>query len=156
MFFTRYSPPPSEAIHFEKPSLTEQSHKKSCDINSIISSYKRTGVLSPDHRIKDGFFADVSNIGDFQVMQNALVKSRSEFESLPADVREQFANDPARFANEFFNPAFDDKFIKLGIKRASHADEGTQANPADVRLSAEQQQALGSAAPSGADVTGQS
>ena len=46
------------------PSLARQSEKAYSDINVIMRKYVKTGVLPPQTR--EGFFADVSKVGDYR------------------------------------------------------------------------------------------
>lgn len=76
-------------------SLTEQHHKKTCDINKIIARYAKTGLI--DHvRKHQGTYGDVSG-HDFKTAQDLIAEQKSIFHELPAEVRAEFDNDPANY-----------------------------------------------------------
>lgn len=80
---------------FTGESLTEQHHKKSCDINNIMAKYQKTGLI--DHMAThQGTYGDVSG-ADFQNAQNLVAEQKSIFHELPASVRAEFDNDPANY-----------------------------------------------------------
>ncbi len=75
--------------------LTEQHHARSCDINTIMAKYLKTGVL--DHVSKyAGTYGDVSQ-ADYQKSMNLIKSVESEFEDLPAYVRDEFENDASQY-----------------------------------------------------------
>lgn len=76
-------------------SLTEQHHKKSCDINTIVAKYRKTGLL--DHiKTHGGTYGDVTGM-DFKEAQDLIATQKSIFTDLPATVRAKFDNDPAEY-----------------------------------------------------------
>lgn len=83
----------------QKPEkVTEQHHKKACDINNILAKYRKTGLI--DHiQTYQGQYGNVTG-ADFQNAQNLVAEQKSIFEELPAEVRDQFDNDPANYLNK--------------------------------------------------------
>lgn len=76
-------------------SLTEQSHKKECEINNILKKYQRTGVI--EHRNEhQGQYADIPSIS-FREAQEVIATASSMFEELPSSARKKFNNDPETF-----------------------------------------------------------
>ncbi len=75
------------------PSRTEQSHREACDVNGILAKYRRTGVLPPMK--SDGMYGDFVGLPDYQESLNLVNRAREAFDSLPAQVRRNFENDPA-------------------------------------------------------------
>lgn len=86
----------------ELPSMTRQADAESCDINTIMKRYEKTGVLPP--YTSPGFFADVSALGDFHVVTDTVAKVTAVFEQLPAALRSEFGNDVAEFVNWATDP----------------------------------------------------
>lgn len=76
-------------------SLTRQSELKYADINLIMAKYDKSGVLPPATR--DGFFADVTSVGDYRDAIHRVRQADGYFMKLPAKVRSKFDNDPAVF-----------------------------------------------------------
>lgn len=83
-----------------KDGRTKQSFKDETDVNQIIAKHTRMGTLSHLEQW-GGQYGDWSDF-DFQDAQNQIANANSMFETLPAAVRSQFHNDPARFL-EFVN-----------------------------------------------------
>lgn len=77
------------------PSMTEQHHKKACDINTIMAKYRKTGLI--DHMsTHQPTYGDVTG-ADFETAQKLVAEQKSIFQDLPAAVRAEFDNDPAQY-----------------------------------------------------------
>lgn len=75
-------------------SLTEQHHARSCDINSIMAKYLKTGVI--DHISKyEPQYGDVC-MQDYKQAQDLVARVKTEFEELPGYVRARF-NDVSHY-----------------------------------------------------------
>lgn len=74
---------------------TEQSHKQECDINYIMTRYRKTGQLPV--REHEPVYADVSNLKTFQQAQDLVAQGLSKFNALPAAVRAKYKNDPKQW-----------------------------------------------------------
>lgn len=74
-----------------------QSWKATCDMSTIIERYIRTGDSSIlNHRV--GFYADVTDLPtNYAELANTLHNADLFFNALPADVKEQFEFNPAKF-----------------------------------------------------------
>lgn len=83
-------------IDCSRDGLTEQSHKKSCDINYIIKKYEKTGLLEHLNEY-GGQYSDVSTVDDYLSGQLKVKAAQDAFMSLPASLRKRFENDPAKF-----------------------------------------------------------
>lgn len=144
-FWTRFDPPPSVNLTFTKPSLTEQSHRKECNINCIIDRYKRTGVLGTIEQTRDMFYGDFANVGTFHEAQNLLAESREKFMALPSNVREAFGNDVTKFLDALRDNSQIGKLIDLGIVKKVAENIATPENPVDMSISPEKQAAIDNA-----------
>ena len=83
-------------------SMTEQHHKKSCDINTILAKYQETGLI--DHVTRhQGAYGDVTG-ADYQNAMNLIAEQKSIFHELPAAVRRQFGDDPANYLDLVCQP----------------------------------------------------
>jgi phage internal scaffolding protein len=76
--------------------LTEQSHKKSCDMHHIMKNAERTGVIEHLNAYPAGY-GDMPSSTDFHEHMNAVVAAQEMFESVPSEIRKKFGNDPAEF-----------------------------------------------------------
>ncbi len=82
--------------------MTEQHHAKSCDINTIMAKYQKTGLI--DHVTQhQGTYGDVSG-ADFKKAQDLVAEQKSIFYELPSEVRTQFDNDPANYLDLVCEP----------------------------------------------------
>lgn len=78
------------------PGLTEQRHMKECDIHNILGKQKRGQMIT--HLAKHaGTYGDYTNAPDFMTAQLIVTNAMTMFESIPADIRARFGNDPAAF-----------------------------------------------------------
>ena len=94
-------------------SLTHQSFKEECDINTIMRRFAVTGELPDNVRVPQ--YQEFDGVFDFQTAMNLVRTSQEAFEAMPATVRDRFNNDPARFM-DFVNDADNyDEALKMGI-----------------------------------------
>ena len=102
------------AVEFEPDSsLTQQSFKEECDINTIMRRFAVTGELPENVRVPQ--YQEFDGVFDFQTAMNLVRTSQEAFEAMPATVRDRFNNDPARFM-DFVNDADNyDEALKMGI-----------------------------------------
>lgn len=89
---------------FKEESMTEQAHKDSCDIHHIMKQYEQHGMITHVNQ-HEGIYADLISYPDFQEAQNRIAEAISVFETIPAEIRQDFGNDPARFLDFIQNPA---------------------------------------------------
>lgn len=113
-FFTRYSVPPSPAIEFIEPSLTEQHFKDECDINNIVARYEATGVMpSGTAQPLFGDFAEFPT--DLLSSQKFFDDAEERFMQLPAAVRKEFNNSPLELLQALQTEGNRQRFIDLGL-----------------------------------------
>lgn len=74
-------------------SATKQSSQHETDINVIMGKYLQTGDVSIFNQ-RVGDYGDVSEIGDYAECQAVLKNAQESFATLPAKIRDAFANDP--------------------------------------------------------------
>lgn len=111
---------------FKEPSLTEQHHRETVSIHSILKKYQATGVI--DHLAKHkGSYFDYTDAPDFQTAQQMVANAASMFETIPSEIRADFANDPAQFIDFMQNPENRNEIEAYGLD-ASHLGE-TEEKP---------------------------
>lgn len=93
--------------------ITEQSFKDACDINRIMSKWR--GPLPPVCMAARETFRDVSNVEDFQSIQNAVLDATEAFKTLSANMRARFGHDVVNLIDFVRNPANMEEAIKLGL-----------------------------------------
>lgn len=94
-------------------SLTKQSFREECDINTIVRNFGLTGELPDD--VRPPTYGDFIGIFDFHSAMNAVALAKEAFDALPADVRARFHHDPGAFVDFCSNPANLDEMRKLGL-----------------------------------------
>ena len=119
---------------FPQETLAQQNFRDQCDINRIVKQYGVTGQVPVTLRtpIQEDFVA----VTDYHTAMTAVRKGRESFESLPAEVRYRFKNDPGRFVDFCLNPDNLDVAIKLGLSPERLVD---QAQPEPVLTGGESQ-----------------
>lgn len=93
-------------------SIVDESKRDDADLNVLVRRWMR-GEAVP--QFAPGAFADVSEVGGFQKMQERLLEVESAFRKLPLEVREHFRNSPALFADAFSDPAQLSMLEEMGV-----------------------------------------
>lgn len=107
----------SVALLCEDRSLTKQADAEACDINKIMARYEKQGILN-HVSLNQGFYADVSNVPDYQGSLAVVESAETLFMSLPADLRARFENDPQKYFDFVSNPANKPELEKLGLLKS--------------------------------------
>ena len=87
-------------------SLTQQHFQEESEINNIIRSYDKNGVIDHIQR-GNAIYGDFSNITDFSDALHQIKEAQNEFMNVPSEIREKFQND----AGQFFKFASDENNI---------------------------------------------
>ncbi len=86
-----------------KDGRTKQCYKDECDIDKIMTRFSVTGTIS--HLTKyEGVYADFSEF-DFHTQSTMLARGGEIFAALPAELRKEFSQSPARFFKYVNDPA---------------------------------------------------
>ncbi len=86
---------------------TKQCYKDECDIQKIMDRFARTQTIS--HLAKhEGVYADFSDF-DFHEQTMKLTRGREIFDELPAELRTEFQQSPAKFFAYVNDPVNVDK-----------------------------------------------
>jgi len=97
-----------------EPSLTQQQYKDECDINNIMRKYQKTGEFNHLTR-KEGVYGDFSDIKDYQGMLDTVLYAQKAFETLPAQVRLKFRNNPGELIDFLQDDRNYNEAVKLGL-----------------------------------------
>lgn len=117
------------ALYCLDDSRAQQQFKDECDINTIVRRFGLTGELPENVRMPvEGDFTAVT---DYQTALNLIIAADEGFMQLPAEVRAEFNNDPAKLVSFCSDPANLDRARALGIARPAP----TPPDPVIVRLS---------------------
>ncbi len=95
-------------------SRTKQSMKKECDVNRIVASFQKTGLIT---HLAEGYpiFADVSELGDYRSVIEQVRAVDKYFAGLPAAVRTAFGNDASNFMDYLESGATVEELEKAGL-----------------------------------------
>lgn len=100
----------------QPPSLTKQEFKRESDINNILKQYSKTGMLNHlNIRAAQGMYADLPDAVDFQDSLHLVRQAEATFMTLPAKLRDRFANDPANFLEFCSDPRNLEEMRELGL-----------------------------------------
>lgn len=117
MSMTSERPSNTRKRHFAPdtgPSLAKQSSKDECDINFIMKRYAKTGILEHlnEHQ---GDYGDFSDAKDFTESQKIVLEASEMFDTIPASIRKQFENSPAKFLDFVQDSENQEAMIDLGL-----------------------------------------
>lgn len=102
-------------VQNDEPSMTDQSQAKACDVNEILLRYQKTGEIT--HLAKNrGVYADISTFTDLHTALSQVRKAQEGFDSLPAQLRARFNNDPLKFVEYLNDEKNLEESIQLGLR----------------------------------------
>jgi len=119
-FYTAYGPRKECKLSFldqdgnPLPSKTKQCHKKECDINNIIKQYDKRGLITHVNQAAKQY-GDYSEINEYKVNLEMVIKAQQSFDGVPSEIRKQFANDPGLFFEFVTNPENQDQMVEMGL-----------------------------------------
>lgn len=100
-------------IVFPLVGRTKPEFQKDADIKNILKRYEKTGQVPGNPRVP--LTGDFSSVPDFQAAMELIARAKEQFESLPAEIRSRFANDPTVFLDFMSKEENKEEAIKLGI-----------------------------------------
>ena len=106
----------ASALSCPEPTMTKQSFKDDCDINVIMDRYARTGVL-PQSATPPKALDLVGLPAPYKEAMDYIISANTAFAEMPAKIRAQFDNDPARFVEFCSNPDNRNAIIEMGLAR---------------------------------------
>ncbi len=99
-------------------SLTKQASMRECDINTILSQYEKTGLLTHVNE-HHGDYADYSDVVDLHTAIGVVHDAESMFSSLPSAIRSEFQNSPVKFLDFVSDPTNEDRMVEMGLLHRS-------------------------------------
>lgn len=117
-------------FHNNEPSLTDQQFEAETNVNNIMKKHMGSMDSAYQHSLKTGVYADLTNITDYQSMLETVRHAQEAFDTLPAQTRFKFENDPAKLISFLSDPKNKDEALSLGLIQspALSDDEKTQKN----------------------------
>lgn len=101
------------AFFDDSESMTQQSFKEECDINTIVRRFGVTGEMPENVRVPQ--YADFEESFDFMSAMNLIREAQESFMAMPSAVRDRFGHDPARFVDFFNDPENRPEAERLGV-----------------------------------------
>ncbi len=116
-FKTAYGNNPRQKFATRGPSRTHQSEVAQCDINTIMSKYEKTGILSHTTSFEPHFADFTDTPTDYQESMNAVIEADEMFSQLPAKIRRRFHNNAGAFIDFAADPDNADEMVRLGLAK---------------------------------------
>jgi hypothetical protein len=128
-FFTKYNLPKVPGWNSDQESKVQEQFADACQTDTIIRKYNMMGV-NPFIASGGSQYLDTTEIPSFVVAQNSQVKVREYFEGLPSDIRLEFNNDPAQFAEAVLDPQNGEYLREIGVLAPLPAEKEGEIQPA--------------------------
>lgn len=93
--------------------LTVQSERDECDINTIVRRFGLGQELPPVSVAPQ--YGDFTGVSDYHTALNLLKEADERFMSMPADVRSRFDNDAGKFLAFCYDEKNVDEMAKLNL-----------------------------------------
>lgn len=131
-----YRPHEPVLAQINGPSRTRQEFAEESDVNVLMKRYERTGVLPQYGAERKPMFLDLADVPSFHEAMDLLVQAEYAFGRLPATVRKEFDNDPARFVEFAENRDNLDQMRKWGLAPPAEVEEPAPPAPGAPLLGA--------------------
>ena len=107
---------PKKPCFFETTgeSLTQQHFADESEINNILRSHDRNGVIEHIHR-GNAIYGDFSEITDLSDALVQIQEAQKEFLNIPSEIREKFKNDAGEFFKYASNPDNEEGMRQMGL-----------------------------------------
>lgn len=94
-------------------SMTQQSFRDECDINTIVKRFGLTGELPTNFRTPQ--YGDFDNVMDYQTALNAVRQAGEAFMEMPAELRARFNHDPQQLMDFVAKESNREEAERLGL-----------------------------------------
>lgn len=95
------------------PGRTKQEFKKDTDVNVIVRTFQKTGVIN-FRDSNEAKYGDIDPV-DFHQAMNTVARAGEMFDALPANIRKKFGHDPGEFLEYIQNPDNAAEARELGL-----------------------------------------
>lgn len=102
---------------------TKQSFRSECDINAIVKRWQSTGVLEHLNQ-REARYGNFENVHDYLEALSRVREAQSDFDALPATLRQTCGNDPAEFVAFINNAENADELREIGLSRLADSLHG--------------------------------
>ena len=104
--------PRKEPKEYEE-TLTVQYLAEDCDLRKMMEKHRITGQI--DVKVGDPYYADFSEVKDYQSALNQVMAAEEVFNSLPAKIRDRFGHNAGKLLEFLQNPDNKQEAIELGL-----------------------------------------
>lgn len=98
-----------------EPSLTQQHHAESADLNVIVARFGLKDVAIPPAAADPNYYGDFTDVPDFRQALDNTRDAVERFNRLPAPIRNRFENDPVKLYAFVTDETNVEEAIKLGL-----------------------------------------
>lgn len=126
-----YSERVRSSIRFTQPSKVQKQFAEQCSTEHIVEKFLRGEPVATAS--KPAVYADLTQVPDFESLQDRLAVLNNWFNDLPSDVRSEFDNDPQKALEELTKPDRMSDAVELGLLDPSvlETDAGVSKEPVD-------------------------
>lgn len=126
-----YSDRVRSPIRFTQPSKVQKQFAEQCSTEHIVEKFLRGEPVATAS--KPAVYADLTQVPDFDGLQNCLAVLNNWFSDLPAEVRAEYGNDPKKALEELTKPGSLEYAVELGLLDPSvlETDAGVSEEPVD-------------------------
>ena len=96
-------------------SCTHQSFREEVKMSNIMRDYGKTGAFGDNIQTRKPIFGDFTG-QDFATMNRQVAAIKTQFERLPAALKNKFANDPQRLIEFLADEKNNEESYKLGLR----------------------------------------
>jgi phage internal scaffolding protein len=104
------------------PGRAQQQFKDECDVNNVIARYKVQGLARVRSDYARGEFMNLASAPDLHTALNIVAAANETFAALPASLRKEYDNDPAKFVEAVHDSKSRETFEKLGLMKPKASD----------------------------------
>lgn len=98
-----------------EPSLTQQHHAESADLNVIVARFGVKDISIPAAAQDPNYYGDFTDVPDFRAALDNTREAIERFNLLPASIRSRFDNDPVQLYEFVTNAANVEESVKMGL-----------------------------------------
>lgn len=126
-----YSDRVRSSLRFTQPSKVQKQFAEQCSTEHIVEKFLRGEPVATAS--KPAVYADLTQVPDFESLQDRLAVLNNWFNDLPSEVRSEFDNDPQKALEELTKPDRMSDAVELGLLDPSvlETDAGVFEEPVD-------------------------
>lgn len=126
-----YSDRVRSSLRFTQPSKVQKQFAEQCSTEHIVEKFLRGEPVATAS--KPAVYADLTQVPDFESLQDRLAVLNNWFNDLPSEVRSEFDNDPQKALEELTKPDRMSDAVELGLLDPSvlETDAGVSEEPVD-------------------------